>query len=182
MAMADGGYRPAYNLQFKTDPKTGCVVGIEATNKASDSGQLDAAVDEIERRYAIRPKRVLADGGYVNKDDIEALHDKGIEVFCPPRKRGKLVPAAPDPADPVPAKPGRKEKPGVAAWHERMSQEDSAAIYAERIVCERPHADVRNRGLYRFLVRGMEKVKAVALWHVTAYNFLQIQRLTSQAV
>jgi hypothetical protein len=28
MAMADGGYRRAYILQFKTDPKRGCLVGI----------------------------------------------------------------------------------------------------------------------------------------------------------
>jgi len=188
MAMADGGYRPAYNLQFKTDPKTGCVVGIEATNKASDSGQLGTAADEIERRYGVQPKRVLADGGYANKHDIEALHARGIGVFCPLRKKDKPVCAASDPAAPdtdgrakPKPKPKLKEKPGVVAWHERMGQEDSAAIYAERIVCERPHADVRNRGLYRFLVRGIEKVKAVALWHVTAYNFLQIQRLMPQA-
>jgi hypothetical protein len=177
MAMADGGYRAAYNLQFKTDLKEGFVVGIDVTNKASDSGQLDAASEEIERRYGVRPGRLLADGGYANKEDIEAQHNKGIEVFCPPpRWKGKL-----GPAQPIPAKPKQKEKPGVELWYERMGRQESAAIYAQRITCERPHADVRNRGLYRFLVRGMEKVKAVALWHITAYNFLQIQRLTPQA-
>jgi hypothetical protein len=31
------------------------------------------------------------------------------------------------------------------------------------------------------MVRGLKKVRAIALWHVTAYNFLQIQRLTPQA-
>jgi transposase len=179
MAMADGGYRPAYNLQFKTDLKEGFVVGIEVTNKASDSGQLDAASEEIEQRYGVRPERLLADGGYANKEDIEAQHNKGIEVFCPPpRSKGKLVGASSVPAKP---RPKRKETPGVELWHERMGKEESAAIYARRVTCERPHADVRNRGLYRFLVRGMEKAKAVALWHITAYNFLQMQRLTPQA-
>ena len=192
MVMADGGYRPAYNLQFKTDLANGFVVGIEVTNRASDSGQLEAAVEEIERRYQVQPKRLLADGGYGNKDDIDTLYGKGIEVFCPLRSKGKPVPAEPVSADPVPgeaapaepvpaeAKAKCKEKPGVVAWHERMGQEESATIYARRITCERPHADVRNRGLYRFLVRGVEKVKAVALWYVTAYNFLQIQRLKPQ--
>jgi hypothetical protein len=28
-AMADGGYRPAYNLQFKTDPKRGVWSGLK---------------------------------------------------------------------------------------------------------------------------------------------------------
>lgn len=202
MAMADGGYRAAYNLQFKTDPKSGCVIGLEVTNQASDRGQLDDAAQEIERRYGVRPKRLLADGGYAGKDEIQALHEKDIEVFCPlPRPRGKPaaatpvlvepapvepavaepVLAEPAPVEPAPVKRKRKEKPGVIAWHERMNTDEGKAIYARRTPCERPHADVRNRGLYRFLVRGMEKVKAVALWHVTAYNFLQIQRLMPQA-
>jgi hypothetical protein len=61
-AMADGGYRPAYNLQFKTDPKRGCLVGIKMTNKASDSGQRDTAVEEIEQRNGVGPQRLVADG------------------------------------------------------------------------------------------------------------------------
>jgi hypothetical protein len=65
----------------------------------------------------------------------------------------------------------------VVAWYERMGQEVSATIYAERFPNERPDADVRNTGSYRFLVRGVEKVNAVALWHAIAYNFLQIPRL-----
>jgi hypothetical protein len=61
-----------------------------------------------------------------------------------------------------------------------MSQQENHRIYQQRFGCERPHADMRNRGLQRFLVRGLEKVKAVALWYVAAYNFLQIRRLAPQ--
>ena len=32
-------------------------------------------------------------------------------------------------------------------------------------------------GLQQLLVRGNEKVKAVALWHVHAFNFLQFKSL-----
>jgi transposase len=169
--MADGGYRPAYNIQFKTDQRSGCVVGVEITNKASDRGQLGPAVDEIEKRYGTKPSRVLADGGYDGKDDVEALYRRDIEVYCPvPGSKGERVPAQ--------AKRG--EGPGVIAWRERMSEEASFAIYRQRFACERPHADMRNRGLQRFLVRGFEKVKAVTLWYATAYNFLQIRRLAPQ--
>jgi hypothetical protein len=168
MKMADGGYRPGYNLQFKTDPKTGCIVGFAATNRSSDRDQLVAAVDEIERRYGCTPQRVLADAGYDGKDPIEELHRRRIEVFCPvPGSKGKLVAAAP--------KPGEGE--GVIAWRQRMSQQENLAIYRQRFGCERPHADVRNRGLQRLVVRGLERVTAVALWYVSAYNFLQIRRL-----
>jgi transposase len=168
LKMADGGFRPAYNAQIKTDPKTRLILGVAVTNKASDRGQLTPAIEEIEQRYGRTPKRLLADAGYDGKDDIEALHGRGVEVFCPvPGSRGKPVPAE--------AKPG--EGPGVTAWRERMSREDNQRIYQQRFACERPHADMRNRGLQRLLVRGLTKAKAVVLWYATAYNFLQIRRL-----
>ena len=171
MKMADGGCRPAYNVQFKTDPSSGCVVGLDVTGKSSDRGQLGVAIDEIAARYGAKPARVLADGGYAAKDDIEAAFERGIEVFSPvPGSGGR----------PVPAKPQPKEGPGVSAWRERMSLQASFEIFRQRLPCERPHADARNRGLQRFLVRGIAKAKAVALWHVTAYNFLQQQRLWPQ--
>lgn len=172
---ADGSFRPAYSFQMRTDPKSGIVVGFEATNRASDRGQLTPAVEDIERRYATRPKRILADGGYDGKDDIEHLYGSeagGIEVFCPlPGSKG-------EPGDPTPK---RGDGPGVIAWRERMASEAGMAIYRKRFATERPHADMRNRGLTRLMVRGLEKVKAIGLWHVCAYNFLQKRFLIAKA-
>ena len=51
---------------------------------------------------------------------------------------------------------------------------------ARRVETSREHEVWRN-GLYRFLVRGVEKVNAVALWHAIAYNFLQIPGLMLKA-
>jgi len=182
MSMADGGFRPAYNLQFKTDPKSGCVVGLEVNNKASDRGQLMSAVEEIERRHGVKPSRVLADGGYDSKEQIEQVHQAGVAAFVPlPPVKEKPADMEPDPkAEARAARDKAKEAPGVQAWRKRMAEADNIALYRQRFACERPHADARNRGLQRFTVRGLKKVRAIALWHVTAYNFLQIKRLTLQ--
>jgi len=168
MRMADGGYRPAFNVQFKTDPKSVCIVGVEVTNKGSDRGQLCAAVDEIEMRYGRPPRQLLADGGYDGKDDIEALHARGTEVF---------VPLSGSKGNKAPVDVRSKEGPGVVAWRRRMSTDEGIAIYQKRFPCERPHADMRNRGLQRFPVRGLRKAKAVVLWFVHAYNFVMAKRL-----
>jgi transposase len=183
MSMADGGFRPAYNVQFKTDPQSGCVVGLDVNNKASDRSQLMEGVEEIERRYAVKPSRVLADGGYDSKEQIEKAHQAGVAAFVPlPPVKEKPADAEPDPkAEARAARDKAKEPPGVHDWRERMSKAENIALYRQRFACERPHADARNRGLQRFMVRGLKKVRAIALWHVTAYNFLQIQRLTPQA-
>jgi transposase len=175
MMMPDGGVRPAYNVQLKTDPASGIVVGVSVTNCASDRGLLGPAAAELFQRYGHRPRQLLSDGGYDSKDDIEALHrpeNGAIEVYCPiPRSKGK----------PVPPAPKRGEGPGVIAWRERMSTQAAYDFYAQRIKAERPHAQMRNRGFRQLLVRGTQKALAVGLGHVTAYNFLQMRFLQDRA-
>jgi len=166
MKMADGGYRPAYNPQIKTTPSGAHIIGLSVTNIGSDQGLLEPAVAEIEQRYGVRPERVLADGGYSSKDDIEGLHAEGIELFCPLPNNTKGDPAA----------PRRGDGPGALAWRQRMATPQGKATYRQRFATERPHAHMRTHGLQRLLVRGADKVKAVMLWHVHAFNFLQFKR------
>jgi hypothetical protein len=166
--MADGGYRPAFNAQLKSEPRHGFVVGVTLGNNSSDGGQIGPALADLEGRYGTRPKQVLVDGGYATKDEIEKLALAEIEVFSPVfGSRGRRVPAAPQPED----------GPGVRAWRERMAGESGWSTYQQRCRAERPHADMRNRGLHQFLVRGMKKALAVVLWHVHAHNFLHVVRL-----
>lgn len=167
MKMGDGGYRPAYNAQITTAAEGAHIIGLSVTNKASDRGLLGPALDEMDRRYEVAPQQMLADGGFDSKDDIERLHAKDIELFCPLPKNGKGDPAA----------PRRGDKAGTIAWRLRMASEYGQTVYKRRFATERPHAHMRNHGLQRLLVRGIDKVKAVLLWHVHAFNFLQFKRL-----
>lgn len=169
----DSGFKPGYNFQIRTAPGQQIVVGVEATNSASDRGQLGPAIEDVERRYGVKPKRVLADGGYDGKNDIEQAHAGGIEVFCPlPGSRGK-------PGDPAPKK---GDGPGVTAWRQRMASEAGVAAYRKRFATERPHAHMRNHGLRSLCVRGFKKVFAIVQWHVLAYNFHQIRFLANKAL
>jgi hypothetical protein len=49
MKMPDGGFHPAYNLQFGTDTETRLVVGVTATNAGTDTNQLEPMLDDIQR-------------------------------------------------------------------------------------------------------------------------------------
>lgn len=166
MKMADGSFRPAYNVQVKTAAEGAHIVGVSVTDCGSDHGLLEPALDEIKQRYDVQPKRVLADGGYTSKGDIEKLHALGIELFSPlPKSKGD------------PAAPKRGDEAGTVAWRQRMVSEEGMTLYRRRFATERPHAHMRNHGLRQVLVRGIDKVKAVVLWHVHAFNFLQFKRL-----
>ena len=52
-----------------------------------------------------------------------------------------------------------------------MGTEAAQAIYKQRAAtAELVNAQARNRDLIRLLVRGVEKAKAVLLWHALAHN------------
>ena len=100
---------------------------------------------------------------------------KGCTVYAP-------VPKPKDPkVDRHAPKPG--DSPAVAAWRARMATEEAKAIYKERAAAaECVNAQARNRGLYRLLVRGLLKVKAVALWYALAHNLMRAVSLHAEAI
>ncbi|MCB9967877.1 MAG: transposase [Geminicoccaceae bacterium] len=67
----------------------------------------------------------------------------------------------------MPCRPGGATDGGEAA---RRSRDRAATI-------ECVNAQVRNRGLRQFLVRGLKKVRAVALWQALAHNLRIALRL-----
>jgi transposase len=160
MAMANGVIAPAYSLQIKTDPETAVVLGVDVTNNGSDRGKLTPAVAEIRKRYGQTPEAILADVGFDGLADIEAVEAEGTAVHVPlSSERNK-------------SKPRKKEGPGVQKCRQRMASEEGKKKYAKRINTEHAHAQMRNHGLHQMPVRGLEKVKAVALLFAFVSNFI----------
>ena len=70
------------------------------------------------------------------------------------------------------------DSPAVAAWRQRMGGDEAKKIYKQRAAtAECANAQARNRGLTQFVVRGLEKVKVVALWHALTHNMICSWRL-----
>jgi hypothetical protein len=173
MKMADGGFRPAYNIQFATDTGAQVVVGVDVSNAGSDHGQLAPMVAQVEQRHQQPPAAMLVDGGFATLADIETVSPR-TTVYAP-----VLQPRDParDPYVPVPG-----DSPAVAAWRQRMGTPEARAIYKERAAtAECVNALARNRGLRQFLVRGLPKVKAVLLWFALAHNLMRSVALRAAA-
>ena len=165
MKMADGGYRPAYNLQFAVDTASQVIVGVDATNARTDHGQLAPMVAQVEERHQQPPAAMLVDGGFATKEDIAAVSDR-TTVYAPVQK----------PKDPTrdPHAPLPTDTPAVAAWRQRMGTPEAQAIYKERAAtAECVNAQARNRGLRQLCVRGLAKVRAIALWYALAHNLMR---------
>lgn len=178
MKMADGGFRPAYNGQLAIDMESRIIVGVELSNEA-DQRLLDPMLEQIDQRYEQFPSEHYVDGGFRNNLGIEQAAKKGVTIFSPipTRYSGQ---SQKKPEDILPG-----DGPGVRAWKERMVSPEAKEKYKQRAATiEWANALARNRGLYRLMVRGIRKGRAVLLWYALAHNLMQSLnlRLNTQAL
>ena len=175
MKMGDGGFRPAFNVQLATATDSQVITGADVTNSGGDQGQLVPMVDQHQQRYDRVPDEALVDGGFAKKEDIEKVEQGGTKVYAPVQK-------SKDPERDAHT-PRPDDTPAVAQWRQRMATDEAKVIYRQRAAtAECVNALARNRGLQRFLVRGLRKVKAVVLWYVLAHNMMRAAALRAAAV
>ena len=172
MKMADGGYRPAYNVQIAGEPGSQVIVGVAVETSGSDFGQVRPMLEQIQTRYGHRPAFHLADAGFCQHADIEWAAAQGTLALIPAShvRDGQKAYA-----------PQRGDGPGLAAWRRIMPTPAAQLVYAARGRIECLMAQMRQRGLRQFLVRGSAKVRCVVLWHALAHNLLCAARLRVQA-
>jgi transposase len=174
MKMADGGYRPALNVQFAAAAGSGVIVAVSVLTVGSDMGQITPALDQIEGRFGVRPQEALADGGFAKHEDIRQAQQAGTTAYVPvpepkDEKRDRYAPLPTDSEE-------------VAAWRERMKTDEAKRIYKHRAqTIELANAQARNHGLTRLLVRGRAKALAVALWQAIAHNVRRYFSLRGEA-
>lgn len=166
MKMADGGFRPAFNVQFATTTQGGVVVGVAVTNEGTDARQLTPMVEQLQRRYQRTPAEVLVDGGFAGLETIEQVERVGVRVFAPVKNEAEQLAAG---RDPYAKKKG--DPPGVVRWRQRMGTAQAKEIYRLRSqTAEWSNALARNRGLQQFSVRGLSRTSVVATWFALAHN------------
>lgn len=185
MKMADGGFRPAYNVQFASDCASQVVVGVDVSTAGSDMGQLAPMVEQVQQRLGRAPAQWLADGGFPAHEQIDAVAGK-TELYAPvpkPRK-GKDDGGKDDEEPPAPGSefaPKDEDSPAVAQWRARMGSDAAREIYKDRAAtAECVNAQARNRGLQRLPMRGLLKARSVALLHALAHNLMRTIRLAPQ--
>lgn len=206
MKMADGGYRPAYNVQYASDCASQMVVGVEVVTSGSDMAQLAPMVQQVQHRVGRAPEQWLVDGGYPAHDQIDAVAHK-TELYAPvpqPRKaknddggddhddgQGRAQDRSPT-KDEAPRpdneerqqldkrfEPHRGDSPAVAQWRVRMSKAQAQETYKHRAAtAECVNAQMRNHGLQRMPMRGLLKARATALMHALAHNLRRMMTLT----
>ena len=173
MKMANGGFDPAFNVQFATDGDSRIIVGVEVTNAGTDGGELGPMISKVVSDYGKTPKEALVDSAYATKDSVTSAESGGTAVISTVPRSEQLTKHGKDP---------RARQPGdtdeYAAFRERMAQPHYQELYKQRpSIAEFPNAVCRNHNLRQFPVRGLVKAKAVALWHALAFNLQRMVNL-----
>lgn len=166
MKMADGGFRPAYNVQVATDTAAQVVVGVDVTNVGSDRGASTPMLAAVATRAKTTPATWLIDGGFVTREAIADAADHGVTVYAP-------VPVSRSARDPH--TPRADDTAAVVAWRARMTTPEAKALYKERAAtAECVNALWKDhRGLHRLRVRGLAKVLCITLWMAVTHNLLR---------
>ena len=163
MKMADGGFRPAYNVHLMTLTGRRVVVGVEVNNEGTDLHAMVPLAEQIKKRFKVGPSECLADGGCSSLSNIDEMSKRGCNVYSPLRPRRN---AAHQLHEPRPT-----DTDAIREWRARMTSDTGKQIYKERgSTAEWVNAQFREHGLTRFLVRGVNKVLSVVLMHAITNN------------
>lgn len=162
MKMADGGFRPAYNVHLTTATGANVVVAVEVNNEGTDQTTMVSLAEQIEKRHGALPTEWLSDAGCTSLRNIDEMDKRGCKVYAPLR-----VSKSPDPQSI--RRP--KDSQAVRDWRQRMESDEAKTIYKYRgQTAEWVNAQLRNQGLQQILVRGAKKALAVVLLHAITLN------------
>src|SRR6202453_1518726 len=173
MKMANGGFNPAANVQLATDTESRAILGVEVSNVGSDSAGLSEPMrQQVEQRTGGKVEQHLVDGGYLRMEDSVDAHHHGVELFVPakparkPQNRGPAVATEPS------------ESAADRASKKGLGSDEGKKIYQQRAATsETVNAELRTyRGLAPLTVRGLNKIKCVALWCALAYNLTHFSK------
>jgi hypothetical protein len=132
MKMADGGYRPAYNGQFASDPQTQVIVAVDLDTTGSDGGLMRPMQEKIVATYGQVPRQYLVDGGFHK-----------IEISRARCGRHRGCPAAEQQAQDGPSPRAEDGQDGSLAAAMAATR---ARRHRERAKHECINADLRTRG------------------------------------
>ena len=149
MKMADGGFRPAYNVQYATATDSQVIVGVDVVTPGSDAGQMPPMVGADPG-----PIRHGAGRGAGRRRVRQARGHRGgaarrrwaarCTPRCPSRRTRKWTGTS-------------RSRATARRWRrggQRMGTEEAKAIYKERAAtAECVNALARGRGLVQLVVR-----------------------------
>jgi transposase len=166
MKMGDGGFRLAYNVQFATGLDSRVIYGVDVVN-GPDPGTAPRLMTQVmERLKNLKQKNIqrwIADSAYSAKSDIITVANlfPNCLYYAPPKPQKNVDP-----------KKYRKDDcEELKRWRDLIDTDEVKELYKKRCsTAEFSNMQVKNHALNEFSVRGLLKVKGMAILHAISMN------------
>jgi transposase len=162
-----------YNAQCATDISSQVIVAADVVQETNDKRQIEPMTACIQHNLNRVPKNLLADAGYFSEDNISFLKSHDIHAFIPPdRIRHTEKPLA-APRGRIPKNLSVKDR-----MRRLIMTKKGKDIYGKRKQTVEPvFGQIKEiRGFRRFLLKGLEHVKAEWSIICMTHNLLKLYR------
>jgi len=163
-----GGFCLGYTAELAVSDDH-LIVGQRVHQATNDNGSLAAMTEAVEEVSGERPGAVMADAGYYSMEQIQAVEQRGIEVYVPDRLMATEL-AGLGVAGEMNDRQ-RKRTPGLHELRERLREPEARRCYARRKALVEPVIGVLKHqpGMRKFRLRGLLGVSSE--WALTTMGF-----------
>src|SRR3990172_2555135 len=151
------GFIYGYNAGAVVDDTAQVIVATDLSVEATDTRSLPDLVEQVERNTGRRPKRLLADAGYLSDDNLAHLAARGIDAYVAVRRDRHSTAPPPTPRGRIPEALSPRER-----MARKLTTKAGRAHYARRkAIVEPVFGQIKEaHGFRRFSLRGRSKVSA----------------------
>ena len=177
--MPDGGHKSSfvqgYNAQIAVDGEAQVIVAAEVTQQSNDKQQLVPMVEQVKQNVGAQPKAVSADNGYWNGKQVGDVQVRGIDLHV---ATGKQKHGEPSKAGDEDAKESTAEAGLLEQMKHKLKTQAGQDLYRMRkAIVEPVFGQIKEwRGFRRFLLRGLQKVRAEWKLICLTHNLLKLFR------
>lgn len=162
-----------YNAQAAVDAASQIIVAAEVTIQSNDKKQLEPMLAEVKENCNALPKELSADAGYYSEDNVAHAQAKGIRPLIPPGNTRHTDAEQVPPRGRIPKQLSVKER-----MERLLRTKKGRKAYAKRKETVEPvFGQIKDaRGFRRFLLRGLDSVKAEWQLICLTHNLLKLYR------
>ena len=167
------GFLQGYNAQCAVDAPSQIIVAADVTIQTNDKQQMEPMIHRIEENLGSSPQKLSADAGYFSEDNIRLLQDRGVTPFIPPDRMRHTAQPSPPPRGRIPKGLSLQDR-----MRRRLQTVRGKKTYAKRKQTVEPvFGQIKEeRGFRRFLLRGLESVRAEWQLICLTHNLLKLYR------
>jgi hypothetical protein len=169
---ATKSFEQCYNAEAAVDADSQVIVAADVTQEANDKKQIKPMAEQVKANTGQKPKTLSADSDFYSEANVKYLEGEGVDAYVATEKM-KHGERPPPPRGRIPKDATTKQR-----MQRKLRTKKGRETYSKRKSSVEPvFGQIKDaRGFRRFLLRGLEAVRAE--WRLIAltHNLLKLFR------